>query len=625
MASKKPIRLLICMLAMYMLSEPARPGDVSMSDAVQRERQGTINLSHDLVRLGIASSNLPPDSSTTDARPLFEATLSYARSHPVRFITVDRGAYYFLTPQDPQAYLRFSALSDLTVDLADSMVFFADAFLQGFALVNCERVILTRFRADFINPPYTHVQLTAVDPVRRTLAYTVLPQWGDPVTFNTLTVPVATTGPLTVWAMAFRKGDIVPGTSRMEVMQPLTDGLLALVQNNTPWTQGPTLSTLSPGDTIVVFVRGGFATISVTGGDSVSVSNAAIHGSSAQAILFNNSSRSIVDHVRVTPRHGTGLIASNAGGIILANSGPSSHIRKSFVARTLDDALGISSIDLATVAGQSGPFQLMVNRIAFRRFPNGTKVNFVDPSLGTEVPGATVISEDPPDSVAPVFNGPVAVTFDKGLPTLAAGFGMALAEPDARGAGSSIEDNVVNDVLFGRGVYIGGAEGVTIARNKISRTSDAGIGVSQNTNAVAFAAPPIPPAHDIVLRDNIVRGSLGPMASGSGSQIAVGSIMVATTNDRNGFPISSPNTNISIEGNQVVDSGRTGIWVGELDRGTIRDNVISGWDRHPELPLNGVDSQTQVQLRQDFTQPLVIHNSLNIKALDNSIAPQPVQ
>jgi hypothetical protein len=179
MASKKPIRLLICMLAVYMLSQPARPGDVSTSDAVQWERQGAINLSHDLVRLGIASSNLPPDSPTTDARPLFEAALSYARSHPVHFITVDRGAYYFLTPQDPQAYLRFSALSDLTVDLADSMVFFAGAFLQGFALVNCERVTLTRFRADFINPPYTHVQLTAVDPVRRTLAYTVLAQLGQ--------------------------------------------------------------------------------------------------------------------------------------------------------------------------------------------------------------------------------------------------------------------------------------------------------------------------------------------------------------------------------------------------------------------------------------------------------------
>jgi hypothetical protein len=74
----------------------------------------TINLPHDLVRLGIATRNLPPDSPSTDARPLFQAALLYVESHLVRRITVDRGAYYFLTPQDATAFLRFVSLSDLT-------------------------------------------------------------------------------------------------------------------------------------------------------------------------------------------------------------------------------------------------------------------------------------------------------------------------------------------------------------------------------------------------------------------------------------------------------------------------------------------------------------------------------
>jgi len=549
-----------------------------------------------------------------------QAALQYVQGHHVRRLTVDHGTYYVLTPQDAQANVRLLAQSDLTVDFADSTVLFAGAFLPGFALVNCEHVTLTRLRTDFINPPYTHVELTAVDPIGRTLSYALLPQWPDPVAFNGLGVPVPTTGPLTVWAMAFRNGDIVPDTSRMAVVQPLTAGVLALVQNNTPWTQGPTLSTLQPGDTIVVFVRGGMATISVSGGDSVTVSDATIHGASAQAILFNGSSHSLAERIRVTPRRDTGLIAANAGGIILANSGPDSHIRGSFVARTLDDALGISTIDLATVTQQTGPFTLTVDRIAFRRFPDGTKVSFVDPATGVEVPGATVIAQDPPDSTAPVFNGPVTVTFDQGLPALTAGFGMVQADPDARGAGSSIEDNVVDDVLFGRGVYIGGMVGVTVARNRIGRTSDAGIGITQNTSAVAFAAEPTPAAHDIVVRDNVVRGSLGPMASGAGSQIALGAIMVSSTNATNRFPAASPNTNITIERNKVVDSGRTGIWIGELDGGAVRHNVIAGWDQHPELPLNGVDAQTRAGLLQDFTQPLVVHNSQNVDTRDNVTA-----
>src|SRR5262249_1328197 len=158
------------------------------------------------------------------------------------------------------------------IDLADSTVYFAGAFAQGFALVNCVNVTLTRFRTDFIDPPYTHVRLAYVDPVRRSLAYTKLPGWTDPVTFNGLTTPNANAGPRGLWAVVFRNGDIVPGTSRMHVVQPVANGVLELVQDNTPWTQSATLSTLNPGDTIVVTVRGGFGPVTVVDGDSVTIS-----------------------------------------------------------------------------------------------------------------------------------------------------------------------------------------------------------------------------------------------------------------------------------------------------------------------------------------------------------------
>jgi hypothetical protein len=107
------------------------------------------------------------------------------------------------------------------------------------------------------------------------------------------------------------------------------------------------------------------------------------------------------------------------------------------------------------------------------------------------------------------------------------------------------------------------------------------------------------------------------MASGSGAQIAVGAIIVESTDNRGLFPTSAPNTNVSIERNLVVNSGRSGIWMGQLDGGAIRDNVIVGWNRHPELPLFGVDPQTRAQLLQDFTQPLVIHNSRNVETPHN--------
>src|SRR5579864_4671944 len=90
MRSNGLIRFLILALTAVVLSASAQADDAA--------RTGAINLSRDLVRLGIAASNLRPDNPSLDARPLFQAALVYAKSHAVHAITVDRGTYYVLTP-----------------------------------------------------------------------------------------------------------------------------------------------------------------------------------------------------------------------------------------------------------------------------------------------------------------------------------------------------------------------------------------------------------------------------------------------------------------------------------------------------------------------------------------------
>jgi hypothetical protein len=570
---------------------------------------GTINLSHDLVRLGIASENLAPNSPSVDARPLFQATLQYVKSHSTTLVTLDRGAYYFLTPQNQTAYLSFPALSNLTVDLVGSTIYFAGAFLQGFFLGNCQSVTLRNFKIDFLNPPYTYVQLAAVDSTARTFTYKTLSGWPDPAT---LTAPTGVS--VDLWAVAFRNHDIVPGTSRMHVAQPIAGNVLSLVQDNTPWTQSATLATLQPDDTIAVTQRGGEPAVIVSRGDSIRISRATIYGASQFAMLLNTVSNSTVDHVYVIPRAGN-LTSSNADGIHFIDSGPNNRIRNCYVTRTLDDALIIDSLDIATVpaATQSEATQVTVNRTAFSRFPNGTSVNFVDPESDNEVNGATIIFQDPPDSNLPVFGGTVTLTLDQPLPALAAGSGMIFSSPSQRGAGSSIENNRVENILFGRGIWVGGSEGITIKDNNVGRTSNGGIVVYQG-----IVPYPVPPAHDIIIEHNLVDGSLGPMASGSGTQIALGGIMVDSVNESNVFVTSPPNTNISIQFNTVLFSGRTGIWVGQLNGGTIRDNSIIGWDRYPNLPVFGVSRAEGAQLQQDFTQPLVLLDNQNVGVSDNS-------
>jgi hypothetical protein len=569
----------------------------------------TLNLSHDLVRLGIAAQNLTPDDSSLDARPLFQAALHYVEQHHVSVITVDHGSYYFLTPENEQTYLVFLNLSNLRVDLAGSRIYFAQPFLQGFLVSNCQRVTLTNFETDILNLPYTHVQLASVDAGQRSLAYTTLPAWADPESFNGATTP---TGPPVLWAVVFRNGGIVPGTSRMQVAQPISGGVLHLVQDNTPWTQSATLATLMPGDTIVVTQRGGESLINASRSDAISFSDFTVHASSAMAVLLNSVSHSTVDRVRVTPRPGAGLISTNADGIHFVLSGPDNHIRNSFVTRTLDDALAIDSIDLATEVSQSGARQLTVQRSFYRRFPNGTAVNFVDPSTAQELAGAVIVSQNPPDSSSPTLNGTVDLTFDRDLPTIAAGYGMAFANADDRGAGSSIEGNEVREISFGRGVYIAGAEGVSVEHNRIGRTSNAGIGIFQNVTSY-----PGPPAHDIRIRLNEIHDSLGPMASGSGTQIATGAILVTSITKTNAYATSPVNSDITIRANRILDSGRSGVWIGELNGGRVEDNVIDNWDRHAELPLYGVNAQTRTILQQDFTEAIAAHYNSNVQVRGN--------
>ena len=155
----------------------------------------------------------------------------------------------------------------------------------------------------------------------------------------------------------------------------------------------------------------------------------------------------------------------------------------------------------------------------------------------------------------------------------------------------------------------------------VGHTSNGGIAVFQSTGSVY----PLPPAADIAIEDNTVRGSLGPMASGSGTQIAVGAILVDSVNDVSAFVPQPVNRAISILRNTVSESGRSGIWVGEVSGGAIRDNAIVSWNRHPDLPLFGVDATTEAQLKQDFKLAIVVHDSQQVELSNNNSGNRPAE
>lgn len=600
---------------------PARSSDTPASVQATPSRANTpvpptaapanvLNLSQDLVPLGIASQNAVGNNPQLDARPLFQAALQYAQSRKIPLITVDRGNYYFLTPQTPTTFLSLSKVSDLTLDLAGSTIYFRRAHLQGIAITQGERVTLTNFQTDFVDPPYTHVELTSVDAAGRKLLYKPTSGWVDPSTFSGATTPV---GKPELWVVVFRNGSIVPGTSRMPIKDPIAAGVLELLPDTAPWTQPSTLATLQAGDVAVVTQRVGQAPLKVATGDAITFSNINIYGSGSWAMELADTSNSTVDNVKVMPRPGVGLVGSNGDGIHFHWARQNNVVRNSFVTRTIDDAISIDSLNIAAVVSQPSPRQLKVKRQIFERFPNGTRFNLVDPITTVESKGATIVSQTPPDSDSPTLNGEVDLVLDQDLPNLAAGTGIVFGTPESRGAGSKIEDNTVSEILLGRGIWVSGVQGITVQRNSVRQTSNGGIIVSHDT-----AGYPGPPSRDIVIQNNSIVGSLGPMASGAGSLTALASIIVVSLDNKYGLVQQATNANVTIRNNFVADSGRAGIWVGALDGGTVQDNVIVRWNNRPGLPYNGVSAQTRAQLVQDATQPVVARIAATVNAANNT-------
>jgi hypothetical protein len=572
-------------------------------------------MSHDLVTLGIASQNLTPNDPSLDARPLIQAAAYYVQTHQVQTLTADPGAYYLLSATNPCCVtLIFPFLSNMTVDLAGSTIYFMGPLLpNGIQVYQCSNFTLTNFSTDFLTPPYTHVQLTSIDSVNRVLYYRTLPGWPDPSTFNNLESPFGDR--VGLWTAIFRNGAIVPGTTRTVLTGPITGNALTLTQDGTPWTQSATLSTLQPGDTAVVMARASGPPISVYESDSVTASNINIYGSPQWALEVYATSNSSVDGVRVMPRPGGGLIGSNADGIHFASVRQNNTLQNSYVSRTMDDALIMESLSAATVVTQDSPTQLTVTRSGQMRFPNGTSANFVDPSTTAESTGATIVSQVPSDVPNPTPDGQVVLTFNQDLPTLTPGVGMVYADPNLRGQGSIIQDNLVEDTYGGRGVWLSGVEDVTVRRNVLRRTSLSGIISAQDTEAY-----PGPPAHNVTITDNALEANLGPAAPGDGVQNALAAIAVESINDQQFSFASNPsNSNISILNNYIADSGMSGIWVGELNGGTIENNLVIRYSQNTGLGgLFGIPPPFQAMVSSDSKLPIAVEFSSNITNQDNT-------
>ena len=127
--------------------------------------QSTLNLSQDLVGLGIASTNMVPNQPSLDAGPLLENGIGYARSHGIATVIADPGTYYFLSVHG-NTHVDFADLHDMTIDFHGADLIFSHALFYGIVVYPSSNVVLQNFTVDYQPLGFTQVRV-----VRSTLPW----------------------------------------------------------------------------------------------------------------------------------------------------------------------------------------------------------------------------------------------------------------------------------------------------------------------------------------------------------------------------------------------------------------------------------------------------------------------
>jgi hypothetical protein len=561
-----------------------------------------INVSTDLVNLGIATQNAVPGNPNLDARPLFQAAIQYAAKNGVPLIVANPGSYWFLTTQESGVYLVLNNISNLTLNLQGSALYFQNSFQIGIYMNQCQSVTLSNFSVDYVNLPFTQVQLTGVNTTNSTLSYTTIAGWPSPTALQ------SPDGSTAYWGIVLRNGSPIANASRLQLAPPTSSSALQIVPGTDPWAQPNVIGTYQPGDVIVVTLRDGDSTILVEAGNNITISGVDIFSSSALGLHEDSTSNSTISKVRVIPRPGTDhLISTNADGIQLSFVQANNTVESCHVSHTLDDGIALNSPFIAFVTSVTGT-RVLTTRNFQASIPNGAAVAFINPATGQTSAPFSLTSQSPNYVPTPASSQTATYVFNnQTLPTLQSGFGIVYANESNRGAGSIVQNNVIEDILFARGIFLGGVGGVIVQQNVVRRTNCGGIVIHHDLAGYPSAAN-----QDIQVLGNDVDQAIGPAAVGTGAITALGSIFVLAT-DENFVPLPTPTaTNITIQNNYISNSGRCALWIANVENGTVQGNTIAGYALYPNLAIWGVSETLAADFTVDFTQAVAVHNNVNL-------------
>src|SRR5262249_43382911 len=139
----------------------------------------TLNLSQDLVSLGIAGSNMVPNQPSLDAGPLFMQGVNYAKTHGISTIVADPGTYYFLSVV-ANTHAFVVGIDNMTIDFHGANLIFTQPLYYGLIVYSSTNATVQNLTADFQPLPFTQLRVVAVDVPNSQIQYTVEPGYQDP-------------------------------------------------------------------------------------------------------------------------------------------------------------------------------------------------------------------------------------------------------------------------------------------------------------------------------------------------------------------------------------------------------------------------------------------------------------
>jgi hypothetical protein len=563
----------------------------------------TLNLSHDLVPLGIAATNMTPNQPALDAGPLFMQGVAYAKSHGIATVVADPGAYYFLSVVD-NTHVAVAGIDNMTIDFQGAELIFSRPLYYGLIVYSSTNATLQNFTVDYQPLPFTQVRVASVDIPNAQIQYLVEPGWQNPSAFNAVQ-PMPGAGPPSMQVHMFRSGQ--PVLARLFTQRPFSGDHFAVVN-----TAPATLQAVRVGDVAVLLMRGGADAINTNHCTGCTLRNITVFscGCGGSAVQASPAESVVMERIYAIPKPGTDRLVSAISAAVIGLAGPNNQIRLSRGIRTTDDAFWFYGRVVGTVQNQPG--SRIVTAEAGSGFtalgygdtiPNGSPVNFQRHSDGVILASAIVVSQGAASGQPPR----VTYTVDRDLPGNLLGTVMYTTDANINGANSILERSTSQSQSCCKGTYFAGAANSTARGNYLRHSAFAGVFLVQGMTP---GDPPTPPLVNFSVTRNVIDGT---NKVSDWWWFELGSIQTVTLHSGYDLMSTSPFSNITVTNNFIADSGRSAAWIGNTAGGSVSGNYVF----HPNVRPD-VANANPAKLA-DALLPLVIDTTSSGIAANNNV------